>query len=176
MGSAQPSDAAEAPQQELPPVVTLRAACPYFSFTTSLISGVLMFVSSFGTDNLLWLDGFISGAALGVKKAQQLFECVGVGRIPQERSFPADTHQVLVLEFLQVVGQRGAWNFKLAPNLANDHSARVSREQEPHDPEPWLSAHCGEHVGEADNLFRGLSASCRRCFVDGGHLLVSIGL
>src|SRR5260370_12184966 len=101
MGSAQPSAAAEAPQQDLPPVVTLRAACPYFSFTTSLISGVLMFVSSFATDNLLGLDGFISGAALGVKKAQQLFECVGVGRLPPERSFPADTHPVLVLTFFQ---------------------------------------------------------------------------
>src|SRR5258708_35528748 len=176
MGSAQPSDAAEAPQQELPPVVTLRAACPYFSFTTSLISGVLMFVSSFATDNLLGLDGFISGAALGVKKAQQLFKRVGVGRIPQERSFPADTHQVIFLEFFQVVGQRGTRNLKLASNLANHHSFRMSREQEPHDPEPWLSAHCGEHVGEADNLFRGLSASCWRCFVEGGHLVASIVL
>src|SRR5258708_8739994 len=138
MGSAQPSDAAEAPQQELPPVVTLRAACPYFSFTSSLISGVLMFVSSFATDNLLWLDGFISGAALGVKKAQQLFKRVGVGRIPQERAFPADGHEFFVLEFFQMVGQRGTGNFKLAPNLANYHSARVSREQEPHDPQPCL--------------------------------------
>src|SRR5713226_7392589 len=135
MGLAQPSKAAEAPQQELPPVVTLRAACPYFSFTTSLISGVLMFISLFATDNLPRLDGFISGAALGVKKAQQLFECVGVGRIPQERSFPADAHQVLVLEFFKVVGQRGTRNLKLAPNLRNHHSFRMSREQQPHDAE-----------------------------------------
>src|SRR5260370_33264989 len=99
MGSAQPSAAAEAPQQDLPPVVTLRAACPYFSFTTSLISGVLMFVSSFATDNLLRLDGFISGAALGVQKAQQLLERVEVGRIPQERAFPADGHALFILEF-----------------------------------------------------------------------------
>src|SRR5258707_14983314 len=144
MGSAQPSDAAEAPHQNLPPVVTLRAACPYFSFTASLISGVLMFVSSFATDNLLGLDGFISGAALGVKKAQQLFKRVGVGRIPQERSFPADTHQFFVLEFFQMVGQRGTGNFKLAPNLANYHSLRMGRQQEPHDPEPWFGAHGGE--------------------------------
>src|SRR5260370_16309626 len=105
MGSAQPSDASEAPQHELPPVVTLRAACPYFSFTTSLMSGVLMFISLFAADNLLRLDGFISGAPLGVKKAQQLFECLGVGRIPQERSFPAHPHQVLVLDFFHLVGQ-----------------------------------------------------------------------
>src|SRR5437588_5508740 len=168
MGSAQPSNAAEAPQQELPPVVTLRAACPYFSFTPALISSMLMFVSSFATDNLLWLDGFISGAALGVKKAQQLFECVGVGGIPQERAFPADGHEFFVLEFFQVVGQSGAGNFQLASDLANHQSFRMSREQQPHDPEPWFGAHGGEHVGEADNLFQGLSASCGRCFVDGG--------
>src|SRR5260221_7670471 len=127
MGSAQPSNAAEAPQQDLPPVATLRAACPYFAFTTSLISGVLTFISLFATDNLLRLNRFISGAALGVKKAQQLFERVYVSRIPQERSFPADAHQVFVLEFFQVVRQSGAWNFKLASNLAHYHSFRMSR-------------------------------------------------
>src|SRR5208283_1693537 len=37
MGSQQPSTAADAPQQELPPVWTRNAACPYFSRTTSLI-------------------------------------------------------------------------------------------------------------------------------------------
>ena len=31
-----------APQHELPPLVTRRAACPYFSFTTSLMSALLM--------------------------------------------------------------------------------------------------------------------------------------
>src|SRR5713226_3881279 len=176
MGLAQPSKAAEAPQQELPPVVTLRAACPYFSFTTSLISGVLMFTSLFATDNLLRLDSFISGAALGVKKAQQLFERVGVSRIPQECSFSADAHQVFVLEFFQVVGQGGAGNFKLAPDLPHHHSFRMSREQEPHDPKPRLGAHGGEHVGEADNLFRGLASSCWWCFVDGRHWVASIVL
>src|SRR5258708_35300270 len=173
MGSAQPSDAAEAPQQELPPVVTLRAACPYFSFTTSLISGVLMFISLFAADNLLRLDGFISGAALGVKKAQQLFECVGVGRIPQERSFPADGHEFFVLEFFQMVGQRGTGNFKLAPNLANYHSLRMSRQQKPHDPKPRFGAHGGERSCADGNLFRGPPASCRRRFLAGGDLVAS---
>ena len=37
IGSQQPSSAADAPQQQLPPVVTRSAACPYFSFTISLI-------------------------------------------------------------------------------------------------------------------------------------------
>src|SRR5260370_32790079 len=165
MGWAQRSKAAKAPTQDLPPVETLRAACPYFSFTTSLMSGVLMFISLFATDNLLRLDSLISGAALGVKKAQQFLERAGVGRIPQERAFPADGHQVFVLEFFQVVGQSGARNLKLAPNLANHHSFRMSREQEPHDAEPRLGAHGGEHVGEADNLFRGLAAFYWRCFV-----------
>src|SRR5580692_588676 len=43
MGSQQPSSAAPAPQQELPPALTRNAACPYFSFTTSLISMVRIF-------------------------------------------------------------------------------------------------------------------------------------
>src|ERR1700761_6615273 len=41
MGSMLASLAGEAPQQELPPLVTRRAALPYFSFTTSLIVGSL---------------------------------------------------------------------------------------------------------------------------------------
>src|ERR1700704_6001311 len=113
MGSAQSSKRAEAPQQELPPVVTLRAACPYFSFTTSLMSGVLMFVSLFAANNLLRLDGFVSGAAFGVQKSQQLLERVEVSRVPQERALPADSHQIFVLEFVQMMGQSGTRNFKL---------------------------------------------------------------
>jgi hypothetical protein len=38
MGSQHSGLAAVAPQQPLPPVVTRKAACPYFSFTTSLMS------------------------------------------------------------------------------------------------------------------------------------------
>src|SRR5258708_6607997 len=43
MGSISAPQQAVAPQHELPcPAVTRRAASPYFSFTTSLMSGVLM--------------------------------------------------------------------------------------------------------------------------------------
>src|SRR5580704_17745828 len=41
MGSQHPL-AEVAPQHELPPLLTRKAACPYFSFTTSLISVLLM--------------------------------------------------------------------------------------------------------------------------------------
>src|ERR1700722_14818379 len=44
IGSQQPSSAADAPQQELPPLVTRSAAWPYFSRTTSLISIRLLFL------------------------------------------------------------------------------------------------------------------------------------
>src|SRR5580704_17889777 len=42
MGSQPPSKVGPAPQQELPPVETRSAACPYFSLTTSLIFDSLM--------------------------------------------------------------------------------------------------------------------------------------
>lgn len=85
MGSQQESaERAEAPQQELPPELTRKAACPYFSFTTSFSSMVSFLVSEDGAsraerDDGFRLDGLVSRAALGVEKAQQFAERIGVG-------------------------------------------------------------------------------------------------
>src|SRR5512136_819300 len=116
MGSMSVPQEAEAPQQELPsPLVTRRAAAPYRSFTTSLISCVLIFVSprncsgrhlqhaSLTTNNALRFHHFVAGAALGVQKTQQLGQRLGVRRVAQESAFPPHLHQFLILQLVQMV-------------------------------------------------------------------------
>src|ERR1700746_364371 len=62
---------AVAPQQELPPVFTRKAASPYFCFTASLMSvvSVVLIKSLLFTDlyDVLRFKGFITSAAFGVK-------------------------------------------------------------------------------------------------------------
>src|ERR1700733_15566446 len=100
-----------APQQELPPVFTLRAACPYFSFTTSLMSVVLIELSLFAKSNdLFGLDGLVSSAALRVQELKQLLKCLCVGGVSEERALTLNADQVLAFEFFQVVRQSGIRN------------------------------------------------------------------
>src|ERR1700722_14079234 len=95
-----------APQQELPPVFSLRAACPYFSFTTSLMSVVLIELSLFAKSNdLFGLDGLVSSAALRVQELKQLLKCLCVGGVSEERALTLHMHEILSFEFLKVVGQ-----------------------------------------------------------------------
>src|SRR6202043_2641234 len=95
MGSMSVPHWADAPQQELPsPVVTRRAAAPYRSFTTSLMSGALILLllnidkdKLFAACDALRLNGFVAGAALGIQEAQQFRQGLGIRRIAQERAF-----------------------------------------------------------------------------------------
>src|SRR5258706_14466177 len=83
---SQESPPAAAPQQLLPPLVTRNAACPYFSFTTSLMltlttsrttSGmtVLLFAE---LNEVLRLERLVPRAALGIKKLHNFAQRVGV--------------------------------------------------------------------------------------------------
>src|SRR5271157_5508486 len=57
-------------------------------------------------NNLFGLDGFVAGATLGIKKAEQLLQRLGVGGVPEESSVAADFHQVFVLELVEMVRER----------------------------------------------------------------------
>src|SRR5258708_15086930 len=90
MGSQQPV-LAVAPQHELPPDFTRKAASPYFSFTTCLMSAVsvlMTFLLLADSNDLLRFDRLVARAALGVKKLQQLLQRFGIGGAPQKSSPP----------------------------------------------------------------------------------------
>src|ERR1043166_1078424 len=113
MGSMSVPQEAEAPQQELPsPAVTRRAAAPYRSFTTSLISCALIFASPqsikdelFAAGNSLRLDRFISRAALGIQKAEQFRQRLVIRRIAQKSPFPPHFYQILIPKLIQMMGK-----------------------------------------------------------------------
>src|ERR1043166_3233400 len=96
MGSMSVPQEAEAPQQELPsPAVTRRAAAPYRSFTTSLISCALIFASPqsikyelLDAGNSPRLHPFFSRATPGIQKAEQFRQRLGIRRIAQKSPFP----------------------------------------------------------------------------------------
>src|ERR1035438_5512773 len=101
---SQQSTAADAPQHELPPVVTRKAAWPYFSFTISLISILSSFTD---LDDCPWLNRLVSCAALGIQKRQDLLQRFGIGRIPEKGAVPPDAGEVFAAELFQMMGQRG---------------------------------------------------------------------
>src|ERR1700677_178403 len=99
------------PQHELPcPDATRRAACAYFSFTTSFTLVVLILAPLLTAQDLLGFDGLVARATFRIKEAQQILQSVRVGRVPQERALAAHADQVLVLKFFQMMGERAGWN------------------------------------------------------------------
>src|ERR1700733_4984350 len=104
MESQQPSSAAPAPQQELPPVETRNAACPYFSFTTSLSSIMVLFEFSLAqAHNRPRFHCFVASAAFGVQETQQFLKRFRIRRIPEIRAFAAHLDQIFVFQFVEVV-------------------------------------------------------------------------
>ena len=57
--------------------------------------------------------------------------------------------QAHVFELLEVVRECRTWNSKLSLDVHHDHAAGVCRQEKPHDPEPWLRSHGGQHLGIA---------------------------
>src|SRR5579864_2198498 len=97
MGSADPMPAV-APQQELPPAFTRKAASAYLCFTTSLMSVVsvvlmmrLLFANLY---DVLRFKSFVAGAAFGIEELQQFLQRFGVGGVTKECSLPFHDHEV----------------------------------------------------------------------------------
>jgi len=126
IGSAHPEDD-DAPQQELPPEWMRSAACPYFSFTVSL-----MFVSLIAFPLFTNLGHFfalyrpVSRATFGVQKAQQLSKRVSIRGVSQKRALTPHIHQTLGFELFQVVGQSGIGNVQFFLNFADYQAVGVS--------------------------------------------------
>ncbi len=153
MGSQQLSLAAVAPQQELPPLVTRRAAWPYFSFTTVFdIRGAHGFSCLQSLTMVSGSHRLVAGAAFGIKKLQQLLQGVGVGGVAQEGALALDFHQAFGLQLVEVVRKRGVGDVELFLNLAHHQAFGMGRQQQLHDAQPRLGSHGGEHVGIASDV------------------------
>jgi hypothetical protein len=156
IGSAQWASDGAAPQQELPPLLTRRAASPYFSFTTILISvGVIVSSLAFAEiQDFVWLDGLCPSATFGKKKRQQFLKGVRVNRVPQETPFSLDRDDALVLELFEMMREVRCADAEFRLDLASDHPVRVRRQKKLSDPKPMFGSDGGKHVGKTCDVFR----------------------
>src|SRR6266480_6451142 len=146
------SRAGVAPQQELPRERTRSAAWPYFSFTAPFTSISVMAWLLCAAGDLLGLNGFAAGAALGVEKRQQLPQGLGIRRVTKIGALATHADQLLVLELVQVMGERGSGDAEFAADFVDDHAVRMRAEQQAHDPQPRLHPHRREHVRVTGDL------------------------
>src|SRR5579871_1637629 len=156
MGSQHPSSAADAPQQELPPLVTRRAAWPYFSFTTSLMSVLIVAPCLFAKLNdLVRLNGLSPGATFREEKCQQVLKGIGIRRVSEEAALAFHGDHTFVFQFVEMVREVRRTDSEFGLNLSGNHAFRVGRQEELSDAEAWLRSNCREHVREARDVFRG---------------------
>src|SRR5580692_6330282 len=151
MGSLQPF-AGVAPQQELPPLLTRKAACPYFSLTTSLMFTPLAVFELIPTllaadfNDLFRLHRFIASAALGIEELEHFLECIRICRVAQESAFPVNMDKVLRFQLIEMMRESGVWNLQLLLNRADRQAFRVGGQEQLYYPQSWLCSHVGEHV------------------------------
>src|SRR5216684_3155862 len=159
IGSQESPSAGAAPQQLLPPLLTRKAACPYFSFTTSLmlISAISRLASGMVAllftelDEVLRLKRLVAGAALGIKKLQNFAQRFSVGGVVQKRALALDLNELFILELVEMVRKRGAGDLELVLNFADHQPLRMRGKQQLHDPQARFGAHGRKHVGVAGN-------------------------
>jgi hypothetical protein len=70
-------------------------------------------------NDLLWLDCFVSSAALRIQELEQFLKCFGVRGVVKESAFPANTHEVFRPKFVEMVREGGIWNVQLLLNLSD---------------------------------------------------------
>ena len=63
-------------------------------------------VHLFATDNLLRLEHVVPRTAFGVQKTQELLQGFGIRRIPEEGPFAAHSHEIFVLQFVEMMRER----------------------------------------------------------------------
>src|SRR6201981_863001 len=160
MGSQQESLAGVAPQQVLPPFFTRSAACPYFSFTTSLISGVLAVSGMAGLlfrnlNDVARTHCLVARAALGVEEAQDLFERFGIGGVAKERTLAGNADEGFVPQFVEMVGERGIGDVEFLLDFADHEAFGMRLQQELHDAQAGFGAHGREHIRVTGDLVGG---------------------
>src|ERR1700745_2964135 len=160
MGSQQESLAGVPPQQVLPPFFTRSAACPYFSFTTSLISGVLTVSGMAGLlfrnlNDVARTHGLVARAAIGIEEAQDLFERFGIGGVAKERTLAGDADEVFVPQFIEMVGESGIGDVEFLLDFADHEAFGMRLQQELHDAQAGFGAHGREHIRVTGDLVGG---------------------
>src|ERR1035437_2683369 len=157
MGSQQWASAGAPPQQELePPATTRSAACPYFSFTTSVMLSIGMMTYSlfFDGNDGFRLHGLVPGAAFGIEEAEEFLQRSGVGGASQKGACPCHRDEFLVLELVEMVREVGRRNPQFFQDLSDHHPVGMGGKQKLHDAQARFGSHGGEHVGVARDLFR----------------------
>src|SRR5437016_6482627 len=122
---------ADVPQQELPREPNRRAAWPYFSFTVSFRLTSVMALLLRKAGDFLGLNCFVAGAALGIEKRQKLPQGFGIGRVAKIGAFAAHPDQLLVLELVQMVGERGCGDAELGADLVDEYVCLLRGRQQP---------------------------------------------
>ena len=107
-------------------------------------------------NDVLWLDGLVASAAFGVEELQEFLQGGGVGGVTKKRALAPDLDQALILQLVQMVGERGIGDFEFTLNFGDDQAFGMGREQQLHDSEAWLGSHGGKHVGVFGDAFAGL--------------------
>src|SRR5438552_17945905 len=157
IGSLQP-EAASVPQQPLtPPLFTPCAACPYFSFTISLMLSTLSSCNLNAAlppklNYLLRADRPVARATLLVKKAEELAQPTRVRRIPKKLLFSLNSNQAGVFQLLEVMRQRRARDLQLLLNLSHDHAVGMTRQKQSHDSQSRRRAHRRQHLRVSGHL------------------------
>src|SRR5687768_7121038 len=106
-------------------------------------------------------------AAFREQELEQVFDRLGIGGVPEKRALAAHRQDVLALEALEVMGERGRRNVELGADVAGGHSRRMRGQQEPDDAQARFGAHRGEHVGKSGDLIglnRGHETAVYRYF------------
>jgi len=130
------ADAGLVPQQAEPnPEAARFAAAPYFSCTTVLIFSVLMnfSFSPANRNNVLWGYHVVPGAALGIQKAKQILERIGIRAIPEESALATNGDEFLISELVQVMGKRGIGYFEFRLDVSDYHTLWFGRHKKLHD-------------------------------------------
>ncbi len=97
-------------------------------------------------------DGFISRAAFGVKKLEDLLQRFGVCGVAQKSALAIHEDKIFGTELVQVMGEGGVRDVEFGLNFADDQAFGMGGKQQLHDAQAGFGAHGGEHVGELGDL------------------------
>jgi hypothetical protein len=106
-------------------------------------------------NDLLRLESLVARAAFRIKELKKFLKSVRVRGVVQESTLALYVYEVFRLELVEMVGQSGIWNFQFFLNLTNDEALGMGGQQQLHDPQARLSAHCREHIGILSHSFYG---------------------
>ena len=101
------------------------------------------------------IDGVIAGAAFGIKKFEQFPERCLVGAVPKIGAFAANADEILVAQFIEMVGKGGGGDAEFGDEVADDHAVGMRGEEKAEGAEARRSPDGCEHVGVADGLIGG---------------------